>query len=63
MPLSYPQLIGFSEGAEIRAWLAVELEPLPIREAAFANLKAPLRPVRAPIDPTGASAERKALGR
>jgi hypothetical protein len=35
----------------------------PIRGAAFANLKAPLPPVRAPIDPTDASEERKAAGR
>jgi hypothetical protein len=35
----------------------------PIREAAFANLKAPLPPVRAPIGPTDASEERKAAGR
>jgi hypothetical protein len=30
-------------------------DPFPIREAAFASLKAPLRPVRAPVDPTDAS--------
>ena len=30
----------------------------PIREAAFANLNAPLQPVRAPIDPTDAREER-----
>ena len=34
-----------------------ELRGHPIREAAFANLKAPLPPVRAPIDPTDASEE------
>jgi hypothetical protein len=38
-------------------------EPPPIREAAFASLKAPLRPVRAPVDPTDASEEREASGR
>ena len=32
----------------------------PIREAAFANLKAPLPPVRASIDPTDAREERRA---
>ena len=35
----------------------------PIREAAFASLKAPLRPVRAPVDPTDASEGREASGR
>ena len=35
----------------------------PIREAAFASLKAPLRPVPAPVDPTDASEERAASGR
>jgi hypothetical protein len=34
----------------------------PIREAAFASLKAPLRLVRASVDPTGASEEREASG-
>jgi hypothetical protein len=29
----------------------------PIREAAFASLKAPVQPVRAPVDPTDASGE------
>ena len=38
-------------------------EPPPIREAAFASLKAPLRPVRAPVDPTDASEGREASGR
>jgi hypothetical protein len=38
-------------------------EPLPIREAAFASLKAPLRPVRAPVDPADASEGREASGR
>jgi hypothetical protein len=35
----------------------------PIREAAFASLKAPLRPGRAPVVPTDASEEREASGR
>ena len=35
----------------------------PICEAAFANLKAPLRPVPVPADPTDASEEREASGR
>jgi hypothetical protein len=34
-----------------------------IREAAFASLKAPLRPVPAQVDPTDASEEREASGR
>jgi hypothetical protein len=38
-------------------------KPPAIREAAFASLKAPLRPVRAPVDPTDAREERKASGR
>jgi hypothetical protein len=38
-------------------------EPPPIREAAFASLQAPLRPVLAPVDPTDASEEREASGR
>ena len=37
-------------------------EPVPIREAAFASLKAPLRPVPAPVDPTDASEGREASG-
>jgi rhodanese-related sulfurtransferase len=46
------------------AWLAVEPKSRPsIREAAFASLKAPLRPVRAPVDPTDAREEREASGR
>ena len=32
----------------------------PIREAAFASLKAPLRPVPVPVDPTDGSEEREA---
>jgi hypothetical protein len=36
---------------------------VPIREAALASLKAPLRPVPAPVDPTDASEEREASGR
>jgi hypothetical protein len=35
----------------------------PIREAAFASLKEPLRPVRVPVDPTDDSEEREASGR
>jgi len=35
----------------------------PIREAAFASLMAPLRPVPALVDPTDASGEREASGR
>ncbi|MGA9138180.1 MAG: hypothetical protein WBZ39_09630 [Methylovirgula sp.] len=35
----------------------------PIREAAFASLKAPLRLAPAPVDPTDASEEREASGR
>jgi hypothetical protein len=35
----------------------------PTREAAFANLKAPLRPVRAPVGSTDANEEREASGR
>ncbi len=38
-------------------------EPPLIREEAFASLKAPLQPVRAPVDPTDASKEREASGR
>jgi len=38
-------------------------EQSPIREAAFASLKAPLRPVRAPVGPTDASEGREASGR
>lgn len=38
-------------------------KPPPIRELAFASLKAPLRPARALIDPTDASEEREASGR
>jgi hypothetical protein len=38
-------------------------EPPLIREAAFASLKAPLRPVPAQVDPTDASEEREASGR
>ena len=38
-------------------------EPPPIREAAFASLGVPLRPVLAPVDPTDASEEREATGR
>ena len=38
-------------------------EPPLIREAAFASLKALLRPVPAPADPTDASEERVASGR
>jgi hypothetical protein len=34
----------------------------PIRELAFASLKAPLRPVRAPVDPTDAREAREASG-
>jgi hypothetical protein len=37
-------------------------EPVPIREAAFASLKAPLRPVPAPVDPTDESEGREASG-
>ena len=35
----------------------------PIREAAFASLKAPLRPVQGPVDPTDDSEEHEASGR
>src|SRR5262249_31625545 len=35
----------------------------PIRESAFANLQAPPRRARAPVDPTDASEEREASGR
>jgi hypothetical protein len=35
----------------------------PIREAAFASLKAPLRPVQGPVDPTDDSKEHEASGR
>jgi hypothetical protein len=38
-------------------------KPPPISELAFASLKAPLRPARAPVDPTDASEEREASGR
>jgi len=38
-------------------------ESPPIREAAFASLKVPLRSVPAPVDPTDASEEREASGR
>ena len=38
-------------------------KPPPIREAAFASLKAPLQPVRASVDPTDASEEGEAPGR
>jgi hypothetical protein len=34
-----------------------------IREAAFASLKAPLRPVQGPVDPTDDSEEHEASGR
>jgi hypothetical protein len=35
----------------------------PIREAAFASLKALLRPVQGPVDPTDDSEEHEASGR
>jgi hypothetical protein len=35
----------------------------PIREAAFASLKAPLRPVPVPVDPMDGNEEREASGR
>ena len=35
----------------------------PIREAAFASLKGPLRPVPVPVDPTDGSEEREASDR
>ena len=38
-------------------------DPPPIREAAFASLKARLRQVRAPVDPMDASEGREASGR
>ena len=38
-------------------------EPPLIREAAFASLKAPLRPVPAQVDPADASEERQASAR
>ncbi len=38
-------------------------KPPPIREAAFASLKAPLWPVPAPVDPTGAREGGEASGR
>jgi hypothetical protein len=44
------QLLDIIEGSSTQT-----KEPPPIREAAFASLKAPLRPVRAPVDPTDAS--------
>ena len=37
-------------------------KPPPIREAAIASLKAPLRPVPVPVDPTDASEELQASG-
>jgi hypothetical protein len=38
-------------------------EPLPIRAAALSSLKAPPRPVRAPVDPAGESEVREVSGR
>jgi hypothetical protein len=45
------------------AKLATSKRAAPIREAAFASLKAPVRLVRASVDPTDASEEREASGR
>jgi hypothetical protein len=38
------------------------LKTVPSRELALASLKAPLRPARAPVDPTDATEEREASG-
>ena len=48
---------------EIRHRRGTKACPPPIREAAFASLKAPLRPVPAQVDPTDASEGREASGR
>jgi hypothetical protein len=49
---------------DLTGWPAAPTkEPPPIREAAFASLKAPLLPVPAPVDPTDASEEREVSGR
>src|SRR5215469_7731782 len=49
--------------AEIRPHGSRPNQQPPIREAAFASLKAPLRPVPVQVDPTDASEERQASGR
>jgi len=52
----------FSDGP-CDAEIGNQKKPPPIREAAFASLMAPLRPVPALVDPTDASGEREASGR
>jgi hypothetical protein len=46
------------DGCEVIEWRGRSRRAPPIREAAFASQKAPVRLVRAPVDPTDASEER-----